>query len=139
MEGEAIDYGDKAVTKCQSVAYREALYKTFCAPFTASLDIEDDSHDLKPENENQTPLPQKAPAPPKQTAPAKGATPPKTAPKAPERLCTPYGIKKNQQVWEDYWIIKQNVRKDEKNPDGTPKNTMENMWSTFDAEIKMIF
>ncbi len=104
MEGEAIDYGDKAVTKCQSVAYREALYKTFCAPFTASLDIEDDSHDLKPENDNQTPLPPKAPVTPRQTAPAPRATLPRAA--APDRLCTPYGIKRNKQVWEDYWVIK---------------------------------
>lgn len=136
MEGEAIDYGDKAVTKCQSVAYREALYKTFCAPFTASLDIEDDSHDLKPENENVTPKNITPPAP-RQTAPAKTQTPAKKD--APVRLCTKYWIDKNKQVWEDYWVIKMGVRGHEKNEDGTPKNTMENMWSTFDAEIQMIF
>ena len=139
MEGEAIDYGDKAVTKAQSVAYREALYKTFCAPFTASVDIEDDSHDLKPENEKKDPPPPK-PATPAAQRPAPAARPAQP-PKKPEvqRLATPYGIKKNRQVWEDYWIIKMGVRGNEKNEDGTPKNTMENMWSTFDEEIKLIF
>jgi hypothetical protein len=135
MEGEAIDYGDKSVTKCQSVAYREALYKTFCAPFTASLDIEDANHDLDPENEKKEPIKEvKPPAKPKYT-PLKPAI--KAA--APERLCTPYGIKKNKQVWEDYWVIKMGVRGHEKNPDGTPKNTMENMWTTFDQEIQLLF
>jgi len=142
MEGEAIDYGDKAVTKAQSVAYREALYKTFCAPFTASIDIEDENHNLKPEGEKaaMTPArppynPPKPPPPkPAQSAPVKSATK-----EAPERLATAYGIKKNRQVWEDYWIIKMGVRGNEKNEDGTPKNTMENMWTTFDEEIKMLF
>lgn len=139
MEGEAIDYGDKSVTKCQSVAYREALYKTFCAPFTASVDIEDDSHDLKPENEKKDPAPPK-PATPAAQRPAPAARPAQPEKKAEtQRPATPYGIKKNRQVWEDYWIIKMGVRGNEKNEDGTPKNTMENMWSTFDAEIQMIF
>lgn len=150
-EGEAIDYGDKAAGKAYSVAYRDMLYKTFVAPFEASMvdpapqippqgsmDIEDENHDIYDESKDQTKV-KTTPTTRPTTAPAKGATPPKPTQKAPERLCTPYGIKKNQQVWEDYWVIKMGVRGDEKNPDGTPKNTMENMWSTFDEEIKLIF
>jgi hypothetical protein len=98
------------------------------------VDIEDKNHDLYDETKDVTKTRQPTP---RQTTPAQRATPPKAA--TPERLCGPYGIKKNQQVWEDYWIIKMGVRKHEKNPDGTPKNTMENMWSTFDDEIKLIF
>lgn len=45
-EGQSIDYGDKTITKAQSVAYREMLYKTFVAPFEKSEDIEEASHDL---------------------------------------------------------------------------------------------
>lgn len=90
MEGEAIDYGDKAVTKCQSVAYREALYKTFCAPFTASLDIEDDTHDLKPEAEKKepAPTPPAATTTPRPAPAARPVQPPKKEP--PERLATKY-------------------------------------------------
>lgn len=138
MEGEAIDYGDKAVTKAQSVAYREALYKTFCAPFTASLDIEDDSHDLKSENEKKDILPPKQVAPVQRPMPVVRNVQPAKKPEV-QRLATAYGIKKNQQVWEDYWVIKMGVRGHEKNEDWTPKNTMENMWSTFDDEIKLLF
>ena len=146
-EWEAIDYGDKAAGKAYSVAYRDMLYKTFVAPFEASIidpapqiqpqgsmDIEDENHDLYDESKDLTKT--KPPAP-RQTAPAKTQTTTKAA--APERLCTKYWIDKNKQVWEDYWVIKMGVRGHEKNEDGTPKNTMENMWSTFDAEIQMIF
>ena len=31
------------------------------------------------------------------------------------------------------------VRAHEVNADGTPKNTMDNMWSMFDDEIKLLF
>lgn len=47
MEGQAIDYGDKSITKSQSVAYREFLYKTFVVPLEQSEDIENQSHELK--------------------------------------------------------------------------------------------
>ena len=142
MEGEAIDYGDKAVTKAQSVAYREALYKTFCAPFTASLDIEDDSHSLKPEDETKKDPPkvQNPPAAAKTTAPpAKPANQTPAAPKAPERLATEYGIKKNREAWENYWVIKMGVKGHERNPDGTHKWTMENMWSCFEDMLEGLF
>lgn len=46
-EGQAIDYGDKTITKAQSVAYREMLYKTFVAPFEKSDDIEETNHELE--------------------------------------------------------------------------------------------
>ena len=39
--GEAMDSGDKAVTKAQSVAYRTALFQQFVVPFMA-MDPEDD-------------------------------------------------------------------------------------------------
>lgn len=144
MEGEAIDYGDKCVTKCQSVAFREMLYKTFVAPFEASIidpqgsvDIEDENHDLKPDKKHQD----NPPPPPRQTAPrtqapAKAATP---APAKPQRLITEYGIKLNRQKWEDYWIIKLGVRQHEKTPDGKPQWTMENMWTYFDEMVFSLF
>jgi len=44
-DGEAIDYGDKASNKAMSVAYREAIFKTFVVPF-GDDDIENTSHDL---------------------------------------------------------------------------------------------
>ena len=44
-DGEAIDYGDKASNKAMSVAYREALFKTFVVPF-GNDDIENHSHDI---------------------------------------------------------------------------------------------
>lgn len=46
MEGQAIDYGDKSITKAQSVAYREFLYKTFVVPLESNEDIEQTSHTL---------------------------------------------------------------------------------------------
>src|SRR3990167_4569554 len=46
-DGEAIDYGDKASNKAASVAYREALLKTFVVPFENN-DIENADHELKP-------------------------------------------------------------------------------------------
>lgn len=46
-DGEAIDYGDKASNKAYSVAYREAMFKTFVIPFQ-NEDIEESDHDLKP-------------------------------------------------------------------------------------------
>lgn len=116
------------------------LYKTFVAPFEASIidpqgsvDIEDHDHDLQAEKKTKTP-PSPPPPAPRQTAPAKPA---KAQP--PARPCTPYGIKRNRQVWEDYWIIKMGVRKNDVNDDGTPKYTMENMWENFGAEIKLLF
>lgn len=137
---EAIDYGDKAAGKAYSVAYRDMLYKTFVAPFEqstiapqGSMDIEDENHDIYDKSKDQT-ITQ---TPAKAATPAKTQTPAKKD--APVRLCTKYWIDKNKQVWEDYWVIKMGVRGHEKNEDGTPKNTMENMWSTFDAEIQMIF
>ena len=47
-DGEAIDYGDKSSNKAYSVAYREAMFKLFIVPFE-NEDIEEQSHDLKPE------------------------------------------------------------------------------------------
>jgi hypothetical protein len=44
-DGEAIDYGDKASNKAQSVAYREAMFKMFVIPFQ-NEDIEEASHDI---------------------------------------------------------------------------------------------
>jgi hypothetical protein len=46
-DGEAIDYGDKASNKAQSVAYREAMFKMFVIPFQ-NEDIEEADHDIKP-------------------------------------------------------------------------------------------
>jgi hypothetical protein len=46
-DGEAIDYGDKASNKAQSVAYREAMFKMFVIPFQ-NEDIEEASHDVAP-------------------------------------------------------------------------------------------
>lgn len=45
-DGEAIDYGDKGSNKAMSVAYREALFKTFIIPF-GNDDIENHNHDLQ--------------------------------------------------------------------------------------------
>lgn len=77
------------MTKCQSVAYREALYKTFVAPFEASVvdpapkippqgsvDIEDQDHDIYDEEKDQTktkqtPVNQKKPQDNKQNQPKK--------------------------------------------------------------------
>ena len=68
------------MTKCQSVAYREALYKTFVAPFEASIidpqgsvDIEDQDHDLKNDKKPPTPA---ATQPRAQTVPPRPATTP---------------------------------------------------------------
>jgi ERF superfamily len=47
-DGEAIDYGDKSSNKAYSVAYREAMFKTFVIPFEND-DIENASHDLQTE------------------------------------------------------------------------------------------
>lgn len=47
-DGEAIDYGDKASNKAASVAYREAMFKTFVIPFEND-DIENADHELKPQ------------------------------------------------------------------------------------------
>lgn len=44
-DGEAIDYGDKASNKAMSVAYREAILKTFVIPF-GNEDTENYTHDL---------------------------------------------------------------------------------------------
>ena len=62
---------------------------------------------------------------------ARPAQPPKT--RSPE---TRHSIQyqKEPPSMEDYWISKHSGN--EKNEDGTQKNTMENMWSTFDEEIK---
>jgi ERF superfamily len=63
-DGEAIDYGDKASNKAQSVAYREAMFKMFVIPFQGE-DIENDSHELvKPEHKPAA----AKPVPPKQIA-----------------------------------------------------------------------
>ena len=47
-DGEAIDYGDKASNKAASVAYREAILKTFVVPFKGD-DIENSDHEIVPE------------------------------------------------------------------------------------------
>ena len=44
-DGEAIDYGDKASNKAMSVAYREAIFKTFVIPF-GNDDIENHDHNV---------------------------------------------------------------------------------------------
>lgn len=46
--GEAMDSGDKAVTKAQSVAFRTALFQQFVVPFMA-MDPEDDDNDWRQE------------------------------------------------------------------------------------------
>ncbi len=55
-DGESIDYGDKGSNKCNSVAYREAMFKLFVVPF-ASEDIEDVNHDLQSEAPKQAAKP----------------------------------------------------------------------------------
>lgn len=47
--GEAMDSGDKAVTKAQSVAFRTALFQTFVIPTRATaIDPEEDGDDDQP-------------------------------------------------------------------------------------------
>lgn len=139
-EGEAIDYGDKAVAKCQSVAYREMLYKTFVAPFEASqidpqgsVDIEDQNHDLIDPNAKKTTT----------TAPAARAPAPKPAqaPAKPQsfKKITEYGLNINKRIWEDYWIIKLNVKRHEVDAQGQPLWTMENMWDHLDDTVHALF
>lgn len=139
-EGEAIDYGDKCVTKCQSVAYREALYKTFVAPFEASIvdpqgsvDIEDQDHNLDHQDKNQKNQPrQQQPARTTPAAPARKQ-------EQPVRKITAYGINANKKLWEDYWIIKMSVKKHEKDANGQLMWNMENMWTHFDDTIHALF
>lgn len=45
VDGEAIDYGDKASNKAYSTAYREAFWKIFIVPFETD-DIENHDHEL---------------------------------------------------------------------------------------------
>lgn len=141
-EGEAIDYGDKAAGKAYSVAYRDMLYKTFVAPFEASIidpqgsmDIEDQNHNLYDESKDQEK--KKAPIKTEPKVATKPSTP--SAPKAPEKKASLYGIKQNKQLWEDYWYIKMNVRIHEKNEDGTQKFTEENMWTHFSDTLTALF
>ena len=100
-----------------------------------SVDIEDQDHNIYDESKDQTKT--KTPAAQRPAPAARPAQPPKKP--EVQRLATPYGVKRNRQVWEDYWIIKVNVRKNDMNDDGTPKFTMEDMWSTFDQEVKLVF
>ncbi len=51
--GEAMDSGDKAVTKAQSVAFRTALFQTFVVPFMAVDPEDDDSADWRQECADQ--------------------------------------------------------------------------------------
>ena len=53
-DGEAIDYGDKSSNKAMSVAYREALFKTFIVPFEND-DIENYNHSLEMSTRNDKP------------------------------------------------------------------------------------
>lgn len=58
MIGEAMDSGDKGLSKCGSIAYREFLLKTFCVPVEATEDNERDfsSPELAPK-EADAPIP----------------------------------------------------------------------------------
>lgn len=142
-EGEAIDYGDKCVTKCQSVAYREALYKTFVAPFESSIvdpqgsvDIEDQDHELERQDKNKT----NEKVQPRQQQ-TQRQTPPAPAKKQeqPVRKITAYGINANKKLWEDYWIIKMSVKKHERDANGQPMWNIENMWPHFDDTLQALF
>lgn len=62
VDGEAIDYGDKASNKAYSTAYREAMWKMFIVPFEAD-DIENHEHNLKPKVAADVPPEVHAPAP----------------------------------------------------------------------------
>jgi hypothetical protein len=87
-DGEAIDYGDKASNKAASVAYREAIFKTFCIPFEGN-DTENESHDLQP----QAPPPARKPAPAPASRPAATTTPLKKFLSGVPRIKDEAGIK----------------------------------------------
>ena len=143
-EWEAIDYGDKTVTKCQSVAYREALYKTFVAPFEASavdpapkidpqgsVDIEDQDHNIYDESKDQTKTKQT------QVNQKKHQENKQNQPKKSDKA-TEWWVKKNKQLWEDYWVIKMGIHGHETDDHGNLRWTMENMWTYFEDLVALI-
>lgn len=73
--GEAMDSGDKSMTKAQSIAYRIALSQIFCIP-TGDAVIDPDKDSYKLECENPAPLPEPHSPPPAAGQPPSRATSP---------------------------------------------------------------
>lgn len=53
--GEAMDSGDKGTNKAMSAAYKYAAFQAFCIPTEGDNDSENQTHEVKPGNQQQRP------------------------------------------------------------------------------------
>jgi hypothetical protein len=55
MYGEAMDSGDKGTNKAMSAAYKYAAFQAFCIPTEGDNDSENQTHEVKPQGQQQSP------------------------------------------------------------------------------------
>lgn len=75
MYGEAMDSGDKGTNKAMSAAYKYAAFQAFCIPTEGDNDAENQTHEVKPQQQRQQRQQKTAEQPPKGNQPTPQSQP----------------------------------------------------------------